>query len=458
MFPILPFHFRVKFEWLVAADGRPIIDGQSWAAGLHCNVAKLQCGKIAVWENCSVALGVPTVAPAHCNTEIHARPVFHRWCSTGPIHSENLHKPQNLPKTLDLSPSYLEPYRWPMRISTKLIDAKWADGGIGGRQFMLLRLLFRRETIVLGGVTAAFVVPMFRSGELSVGKIAHWAANGIAASESADATNERFDDFGIWPQVSARALPKNPGLSSGENGNFPQSPAAGDGSAQTGTLAKFLNSIFETQTLPVSQDPTTIGIPQTTGPLGHRPTLISGGTPPTTAIPSIKSAIENSAATPDRLSWIPVNDLREVIRFDVSPYWVQQRWQPATRLDLDQDGYYGFRVPFTSDQRVGNLTGALTFFFDAKAVVQRIQFQGMVQDATVIEGLLRQYFRFEPVPDRPNLWAPVHRGTARGMLRFSDPLPNESDATPSLREVAFEVNSTQGNYKLSEAYRQIAVQ
>ena len=44
---------------------------------------------------------------------------------------------------------------------------------------MFLSLLFRKEVLILAGLTAAFAAPMVRSGELSLGKALEWAVNGI---------------------------------------------------------------------------------------------------------------------------------------------------------------------------------------------------------------------------------------------------------------------------------------
>lgn len=316
---------------------------------------------------------------------------------------------------------------------------------------MLFGLLFRKEILILAAITAAFAVPMFRSGELSVSKLLHWAANGIAPTEQAPPAQD--PNFGVWTPNSPPASPSS--LVPPENDT-------------SDSLTKFLASIFEVQTVtenPVPQidapQPTAVGPAISTA---NRPVDIPTSAP--TSAPVSAFDPTNPSGSPPlsassneiRPSWIPVNDLREVIRFDVSPYWVQQRWQPASQLDLDQDGYYGFRVPLMTDQRVGQLNGALTFYFDGEAVVQRIQFQGFAADIAPLQSLMTQYFRFEAVPDRQLLMAPIHQGVARGMLRYTEPVVEIAGQTDRVREVAFEVNSTQGKYQLSEAYRQLAVQ
>jgi hypothetical protein len=315
---------------------------------------------------------------------------------------------------------------------------------------MLFGLLFRKELLLLAAITAAFAVPMFRSGELSVGKILHWAANGITPDEPAQPVQETA--FGVW----------TPGSTSG-SASTNQASLIPNSKDANPSLAKFFESIFEVQTIsdaPESQaelPPALVTVPTPSLPAVPVAAPFEAANPNVAAGPAAATTGPIGPGNPLRPSWIPVNDLREVIRFDVSPYWVQQRWQPATQLDLDQDGYYGFRVPLMTDHQVGQLNGALTFFFDSKAVVQRIQFQGFASDIAPLQNLLTQYFRFEGVPDRQMLLAPIHQNIARGMLRYTEPVVEIPGQTTKVREIAFEINSTQGRYQLSEVYRELAV-
>lgn len=306
---------------------------------------------------------------------------------------------------------------------------------------MIFGLLFRKEVLLLAGITAAFAVPMFRSGELSVGKILHWAANGIAPQESAAPKPD--PNFGVWtPNVSATPNTSLVPPESAQDGKF--------------SLAGLLGSIFEVQTVSDASKASDVAPPfvSTPNPALDQQSAVAIPGAPTANAPDAARQVNKEP----RPFWIPVNDLREIIRFDVSPYWVQQRWQPSTRLDLDQDGYYGFRVPLMTDEKVGQLNGALTFYFDGEGVVQRIQFRGTAAETTPLHNLLTQYFRFQAVPDREQILAPIHQNVARGLFRFTDPMVEVPGQNKKLCEVAFEINSTQGRYQLSEAYRQLAVQ
>jgi hypothetical protein len=322
---------------------------------------------------------------------------------------------------------------------------------------MLLRLLFRKELLLLTGVTAAFVIPMFRSGELTVGKIGRWLSDGIDPPTASTDSGLTPQEFALWTPGNGRS-PLQVDLIPQDQPNPSTSVAS--------TLSRFLGSLFEVQTVDEARQLVAIPEPHASAnwptgtgglPSAPAPVRFSGLSPSHADLnqPDIADRADPFGPLATRLT---ITDLREVIRFDISPHWVQQRWQPATQLAPDPEGYHGIRVALVTDHQVGNLQGAFTYFFDDQAKVQRIQFQGTASQLDPIRSLLEDYFNFKPVPDRPRLWAPVHRQTARGMFRHSDLAPRRQfDPTP-IAEVAFEINSTQGRYQLSETYRQLAIQ
>lgn len=323
---------------------------------------------------------------------------------------------------------------------------------------MLFGLLFRRETLLLAGVTAVFAVPMFRNGDLSVRKITHWVANGIAESTAESGGRSEPAGFAVWTPQSG---------SSGSVDLIPASKSSGQGS-----WLGLLGDVLQTEETSSTTSTTTTVESSGAGAVASSDVGYPGqvyGIPAPTSVDDSRAALQpfqgvESTEIPAHLAgWIPINDLREIIRFDVSPQWVQQRWSPATALDRDDDGYYGFRVPLESGPTVGQVNGALTYFFDIQGKVQRIQFVGSAANTSPLLSLLVTYFRFEPVTDRVGLYAPIHKNAARGMFRFGDASPSVGNegvkpGFPATQtEVAFEINSTQGRYTLSEAFRRIAI-
>lgn len=91
----------------------------------------------------------------------------------------------------------------------------------------------------------------------------------------------------------------------------------------------------------------------------------------------------------------PIDDIREVIRFDMTPMALPQRFGQVTTLT----GYAPFdvyRVALVSGTRPSDLVGTLTYFFNESKAVQRIQFNGTTGDPSMIAGMMVQYYGLRP--------------------------------------------------------------
>jgi len=383
---------------------------------------------------------------------------------------------------------------------------------------MALWLLPKKHLLLFVGLMAAFVVPMFKSGELSVGKLAEWAMG---------STSQQANDYG---SPSANRSSQFGGFYPNDQ-SFPGGNSAASASTEGTSLSKFIQSIFQTQSIdangnviaipgtsPANGTPSNgipsqfAGFPSPLSPSNSNllpPGLSTQGlstqglstqglstqglstqgtdsfgnsnlpTNPTGNQPGNQgnlvtnqpwnAAVVNQSNIPfgqvDPLTGqpvtpnntIPVFDLREIIRFDVSPQWVQQRWVRTSAAIQTPEGFQGLRVALVAGTGTVDITGALTYFFDFKNTVQRIQFQGTTANTQAIQRLLSQYFQFLPVADRPDLFAPVSDAKACGMLRFQVPVVINPNQPPAPSLVAFEINSTKGDYQLSEQFRQIAL-
>lgn len=90
-----------------------------------------------------------------------------------------------------------------------------------------------------------------------------------------------------------------------------------------------------------------------------------------------------------------VPDLREVIRFDIHPDWVAQRFPRVTTV-LAETRLDGRRVPFLSGTNPTDIAGSLTYYFDAAATVRRIQFHGVTGDPSMLVSLMTQFYGLQP--------------------------------------------------------------
>lgn len=88
-----------------------------------------------------------------------------------------------------------------------------------------------------------------------------------------------------------------------------------------------------------------------------------------------------------------VSDFTEVLRFDLTPAWIVDRW-PRVSTGLAQLGLQGYRVPLVTGTAQHDLAGALTYYFNYEQQVQRITFRGTTGDHRRLVQLLTAYYGF----------------------------------------------------------------
>lgn len=129
------------------------------------------------------------------------------------------------------------------------------------------------------------------------------------------------------------------------------------------------------------------GSSNTAGP----PTAPDNATAPTASgTPQALPAPQETPSSPDR---IPLAELAEVLRFDVSPRWVMDRW-PRVSAGLSQLQLQGYRVPLVTGTAEDDIAGSLTYYFNPRQQVQRITLQGSTGDGRKLVQLLVSRFGF----------------------------------------------------------------
>jgi len=90
-----------------------------------------------------------------------------------------------------------------------------------------------------------------------------------------------------------------------------------------------------------------------------------------------------------------VTDLREVLRFDIVPGWLPQRFARVTTVtsNVQMDG---IRVPLITGTQSRDIAGTLTYFFDASQSLKRINLHGLTGDPTQLANLMVQYYQLQP--------------------------------------------------------------
>lgn len=87
-----------------------------------------------------------------------------------------------------------------------------------------------------------------------------------------------------------------------------------------------------------------------------------------------------------------VVDLSEVLRFDIAPMWLVQRWPRVMNARHEAGPLQAYRVPLVTGASAGDLAGSLTYYFDAQQKLQRIEFYGSTGDASRLVQFLGQQF------------------------------------------------------------------
>ncbi len=90
-----------------------------------------------------------------------------------------------------------------------------------------------------------------------------------------------------------------------------------------------------------------------------------------------------------------VSDLREVLRFDITPAYLTQRFSRVTTV-LSNVNLDGVRTPVVTGTRQADIAGTLTYYFDRAKSVQRIQLHGLTGDPSEIANLMVQQYGLRP--------------------------------------------------------------
>lgn len=90
-----------------------------------------------------------------------------------------------------------------------------------------------------------------------------------------------------------------------------------------------------------------------------------------------------------------VYDLREVLRFDIVPGWLPQRFARVSTVtsNVQMDG---LRVPLITGTQPKDIAGTLTYYFDSSQTLKRINLHGLTGDPTQLANLMVQFYQLKP--------------------------------------------------------------
>lgn len=153
-----------------------------------------------------------------------------------------------------------------------------------------------------------------------------------------------------------------------------------------------------------------------------------------------------------------VQDLAEVLRFDVSPEWVTARWSRVSST-LAETNLEGLRVALVTGTNVDDLSGSLTYYFDRQNQLQRITLHGTTGDENKLVQILTQYYGFKAEPTLgAGLYMIKWNGQPMSVLRVRH-APVMWATSPNTRlEVLLEINRPGKTYGLSAAAKTLIEQ
>ena len=146
-------------------------------------------------------------------------------------------------------------------------------------------------------------------------------------------------------------------------------------------------------------------------------------------------------ATPDtHLDGGPVRDLAEVLRFDVSPQWVMQRWpRVSASASTTEPTLQGYRVPVVTGTRPDDIAGSLTYYFTTNQHVRRLAFQGTTGDPRRLVELVTTKYELRPQP-------PAQPGELLYQVRWNNEPRSEMLIKP---DRVFRADAPYGRYEVT---------
>ena len=152
--------------------------------------------------------------------------------------------------------------------------------------------------------------------------------------------------------------------------------------------------------------------------------------------------------------FIPVTNLAEIIRFDVYPNWVKNRWKRVSTNPGDT-GLHGLRVAVVTGTNTWDLQGSLTYYFDVNQRAQRITFRGWTGDSSRLVNLLTSQFGLKALPTH---WAGAYaaqnkQGVPTAGLLLQHPAVITRDNPLQQVAMVMELNHPQGSFQLSPSFQ-----
>jgi hypothetical protein len=117
----------------------------------------------------------------------------------------------------------------------------------------------------------------------------------------------------------------------------------------------------------------------------------------TTNVDGSRNYLLNPSVNDHDLQQPAIHTLPEVLRFDITPGWVMERFPRVTTVLADTQ-LDGLRVPLVTGTAPSDIAGTLTYSFDRYQRLQRLTVHGTTGDATRFMTQLQQQYQMQQVP------------------------------------------------------------
>lgn len=156
-----------------------------------------------------------------------------------------------------------------------------------------------------------------------------------------------------------------------------------------------------------------------------------------------------------RLTGTTIDDLREVLRFDVSPQWVLSRFSRVTTI-LADTRLEGLRVPIVTGIHATDIAGTITYFFDQQGRLQRVMLHGFTGDPSKTVSTMTEHYGLTRNPSlEAGVFTRAWNGQPVHFLRLSHAPVVYSDAVHQKYTVYLELNQPSLAYGISEEARRV---
>jgi len=194
---------------------------------------------------------------------------------------------------------------------------------------------------------------------------------------------------------------------------------------------------------------------------GELPDFSGQGTEQTTATDSpFDTAPPLSVSGTPQASLVgpPMASLGELVRFDADHSWVIANWSRVTTSVGDQQ-LSGLRVPIMTGTGLNDVSGSLTYFFDAQGRVQRISLYGYTGDASDVVQLVTGVYDMKPEPATGlGMYIARWNGSPRSLLRIQQAPLVQANRPHERFLIQCEINRPSNQYGLSPEFENLLAQ